>query len=60
LGQVIGDTGEGHELHAVDGFDFQRLHEAFSFRVIIWISPPAHRAFEAVVGQFLAIAFRSV
>jgi putative transposase len=27
-GQVVGSIGEGHVLHAVDGFDFQRLHES--------------------------------
>lgn len=53
--KVLGDIGEGLELHWVDAFDFKRLHEAFRLGVIVGVSAPSHGADEALVRERIPI-----
>ena len=53
----VSDVGESL---AVDLFGLERLHEALSLGVVVWVAASTHRTVEAVLGELGAVVFGSV
>src|SRR5262249_49281874 len=59
-GKIRGDGLECFVVHKVDGFDLQRLDEAFGLGVVVGVSTPAHRADEPMLCEQLAISLAGI
>src|SRR4051794_21704771 len=60
VGKVFSNVLEVLESHRVNRLDLQRLHEALGLGIVVWISPAAHRADQAMGFQRVAIDLGSV
>src|SRR5215813_10300211 len=59
-GKIRGDVLECFVVHKVDGFDLQRLDEAFGLGVVVGVSTPAHRADEPMLCEQLAVSLAGI
>src|SRR5262245_31885805 len=59
-GKIRGDVLECFVVHKVDGFDLQRLDEAFGLGVVVGVSTPAHRADEPMLCEQLAVSLTGI
>src|SRR5215813_3944203 len=59
-GKIRGDVLECFVVHQVDGFDLQRLDEAFGLGVVVGVSTPAHRADEPMLCEQLAVSLAGI
>src|SRR5215831_9260811 len=59
-GKIRGDVLECFVVHKVDGFDLQRLDEAFGLGVVVGVPTPAHRADEPMLCEQLAVSLAGI
>src|SRR5262245_35517130 len=59
-GKIRGDVLECFVVHKVDGFDLQRLDEAFGLGVVVGVSTPAPRADEPMLCEQLAVSLAGI
>ena len=53
--KIGGDVLESLVVHQIHRLDLEGLHETLSFRIVVGVAPPSHRADQAMLGEQLAV-----